>query len=392
MRTQERTNARAYNRGCRIDYVCVSPGLLPLVASCEIVYSLPPKVGAGGDAVPVANALCMQTPHSCAHRGVPHVDGGDLTLPRGYLPYVTPKALSLSHSIISSLSFYLTHPPSLPVSFCPQWSDHAPLLLELKPHPTLAPPGPHPPCALSTSIHRRFNDPRQPTILAALMGAGRRNAARGGGGGGDDGGGGGSRGGTPPQVASQAKEAGASGQVQVGGATQQAQAAITQQSQAGVAVQACSQTEGQVGAPEQGQAQAVKGAEAVRVGGAGSAPDEVAGSKEGRGKGAFGDCGSGGSGGGEAGEEGCPSTSRVPAAIGCAGAVVDGGAASVASGVAGAGVSDTTSSKARPGKGRDGAGGRGSKVGEKRGAGAARDGEREAKSQRSITSFFGKKG
>jgi hypothetical protein len=41
---QERTNARAFNAGCRIDYVLASPGLLPHIESCEILYDLPRKV------------------------------------------------------------------------------------------------------------------------------------------------------------------------------------------------------------------------------------------------------------------------------------------------------------------------------------------------------------
>ncbi|KAL3135379.1 minichromosome maintenance- protein, variant 2 [Trebouxia sp. C0010 RCD-2024] len=38
----EKTNARAFNEGVRIDYALCSPGLLPHVVSCEIL-SLPPK-------------------------------------------------------------------------------------------------------------------------------------------------------------------------------------------------------------------------------------------------------------------------------------------------------------------------------------------------------------
>ncbi|KAG2429845.1 hypothetical protein HXX76_010627 [Chlamydomonas incerta] len=42
---EERTNARAFNVGCRIDYFFVSPALLPYVESCEILTDrqIPPK-------------------------------------------------------------------------------------------------------------------------------------------------------------------------------------------------------------------------------------------------------------------------------------------------------------------------------------------------------------
>ncbi len=41
---QERTSARAFNAGSRIDYVLVSKGLLDHVISCEILTDLPWKV------------------------------------------------------------------------------------------------------------------------------------------------------------------------------------------------------------------------------------------------------------------------------------------------------------------------------------------------------------
>lgn len=42
---EERTSARAFNQGLRIDYILCSPGLLPHLRSCEIVSTeiLPPK-------------------------------------------------------------------------------------------------------------------------------------------------------------------------------------------------------------------------------------------------------------------------------------------------------------------------------------------------------------
>ncbi len=42
---EERTSARAFNRGCRIDFAFVSPGLLPYVHSCEVLTTqhIPPK-------------------------------------------------------------------------------------------------------------------------------------------------------------------------------------------------------------------------------------------------------------------------------------------------------------------------------------------------------------
>ncbi|GFH07969.1 DNA-(apurinic or apyrimidinic site) lyase [Haematococcus lacustris] len=41
---EERTSARAFNAGCRIDLILLSPELLPQVLACDIVTDVPPKV------------------------------------------------------------------------------------------------------------------------------------------------------------------------------------------------------------------------------------------------------------------------------------------------------------------------------------------------------------
>uniref|UniRef100_A0A7S0WNY8 DNA-(apurinic or apyrimidinic site) endonuclease n=1 Tax=Chlamydomonas leiostraca TaxID=1034604 RepID=A0A7S0WNY8_9CHLO len=261
---EERTNARAFNRGCRIDYVCVSPGLLPHVTSCEILTDLPPK-----------------------------------------------------------------------------WSDHAPLLLELR---GLAPPAPHPPCPLSSSRNTRFNDPKQPSILAALRGSKQQGP-------------GSSKAGKAGQTASKTAPAAAAtlvaperqpatGTVAAGTSSRPSPAQVTEgkegQSAAASVAEGASMQLGSV----QGEGSSQQGHQELGEdqGGKGCTTQEAP------------------------QEAGVSTQPPVPAAA--------------AAGINKPGPSGTSAS---------GPGGAGSKAGGKRGAAASKD-EKAAKSQKSIKSFFGKKG